>query len=96
MPSSVSFASGSSGKSPLPEGRQKAAQKVCELPRRSFFLRRMSATIQHWESQVADKRIHGTTRKQVAACFEQERPHLQPLPDSVFPCFEERGPAGTP
>jgi hypothetical protein len=31
--------------------------------------------------QYRDKRIHGTTRKQVAACFEEERPHLQPLPD---------------
>ncbi len=45
--------------------------------------------LEHWESQVADKRIHGTTRKQVAACFEQERPHLQPLPDSLFPSFQE-------
>jgi hypothetical protein len=41
--------------------------------------------LKQWESQVADKRIHGTTRKQVAACFEEERPHLQPLPDSLFP-----------
>ncbi|HXO98497.1 MAG TPA: IS21 family transposase [Chthoniobacterales bacterium] len=45
--------------------------------------------LEHWESQVADKRIHGTTRKQVAACFEQERPYLQPLPDSLFPSFQE-------
>jgi transposase len=45
--------------------------------------------LQQWENQVADKRIHGTTRKQVAVCFEEERPHLQPLPDSLFPCFQE-------
>ena len=45
--------------------------------------------LEHWESQVADKRIHGTTRKQVAACFEQEGPSLQPLPDSLFPSFQE-------
>ena len=45
--------------------------------------------LQHWESSVADKRIHGTTRKQVAACFEEERPHLQPLPVSLFPYFQE-------
>src|SRR6201994_4036693 len=45
--------------------------------------------LSHWESCVADKRIHGTTRKQVAACFEEERPHLQPLPASLFPCFQE-------
>src|SRR6202140_4083014 len=34
--------------------------------------------LSHWESCVADKRIHGTTRKQVMACFQEERPHLQP------------------
>ena len=45
--------------------------------------------LSYWESSVADKRIHGTTRKQVAACFEEERPHLQPLPQSLFPCFQE-------
>lgn len=45
--------------------------------------------LQRWESGVADKRIHGTTCKQVAACFELERPHLQPLPSSLFPCYQE-------
>jgi hypothetical protein len=25
----------------------------------------------------------------VAACFEEERPHLQPLPASLFPYFQE-------
>src|SRR6266403_1574357 len=42
-----------------------------------------------WESQVADKRIQGTTRKQVAARFEQERAYLQALPESFFPSFQE-------
>jgi transposase len=42
-----------------------------------------------WEEQVADRRIHGTTRKQVAALFEEERPHLLPLPDSLFPAYQE-------
>jgi transposase len=45
--------------------------------------------LSYWESSVADTRIHGTTRKQVSACFEEERPHLQPLPASLFPCFQE-------
>jgi transposase len=45
--------------------------------------------LQHWERAVADKRIHGTTRKQVAACFEEECAHLQPLPESLFPCYQE-------
>ena len=43
----------------------------------------------HWESGVADKRIHGTTRRQVAASFEEERPHLLPLPGSLFPAYQE-------
>jgi len=46
-----------------------------------------------WESQVADKRIHGTTRKQVAARFEQERPYLQALPESFLPSFQKQAAA---
>ena len=42
-----------------------------------------------WEAQVADHRIHGTTRKQVLEVFERERPALLPLPASYFPCFQE-------
>jgi len=42
-----------------------------------------------WEAQVADHRIHGTTRKQVRELFERERPFLLPLPASYFPCFQE-------
>ena len=48
-----------------------------------------NAHLQHWENQVADKRIHGTTRRQVAACFEEERAHLQALPDALFPLYQE-------
>src|SRR5438477_3498566 len=43
-----------------------------------------------WEATVADLRIHGTTRKQVRALFEQaEKPALLPLPAERFPCFQE-------
>ena len=57
--------------------------------RRFRSLAEQNRFLSHWEGSVADKRIHGTTRKQVAACFEEERPHLQPLPASLFPCFQE-------
>lgn len=43
----------------------------------------------NWESQVADMRIHGTTRQQVLSRFQQEKPSLLPLPMSLFPCFQE-------
>jgi len=43
-----------------------------------------------WEKNVADTRIHGTTRQQVGKLFETvERPTLQPLPAGLFPVFEE-------
>ena len=46
--------------------------------------------LRNWERTIADKRIHGTTRKQVAAHFEQgERASLQPLPADLFPSFVE-------
>jgi transposase len=43
----------------------------------------------HWEKTVADVRIHGTTKRQVAELFSLEKPLLLPLPDSLFPCFRE-------
>jgi transposase len=44
----------------------------------------------HWENQVADQRIHGTTKQQVKMIFlEVEKPRLLPLPASLFPVFEE-------
>ena len=48
-----------------------------------------NAHLAQWETHVADKRIHGTTCKQVGALFEEERAHLQPLPASLFPSYQE-------
>jgi transposase len=45
--------------------------------------------LRHWEKTVADVRIHGTTRKQVAALFAEEQKSLLPLPPDLFPCFQE-------
>jgi len=42
-----------------------------------------------WEINVADKRIHGTTRRQVQQMFEEEKPHLAALPPDLFPAFQE-------
>lgn len=48
-----------------------------------------NAHLLHWEEQVADKRVHGTTRRQVAAMFEEERKSLGPLPASVYESYQE-------
>jgi transposase len=43
-----------------------------------------------WETTVADRRIHGTTKRQVGEVFEAiERPVLRPLPPARFPSFTE-------
>lgn len=42
-----------------------------------------------WEQQIADQRIHGTTREQVVRRFEAERGSLLPLPASLFASFQE-------
>jgi transposase len=53
-------------------------------------LAKLNEHLQHWERTVADLRIHGTTRRQVRAHFEQvEKPALGPLPPDLFPCFSE-------
>ena len=45
----------------------------------------------HWETTVADTRIHGTTKQQVAKLFEEvERAALLPIPVERFPYFRER------
>ena len=44
----------------------------------------------NWETQIADQRIHGTTKQQVEKLFEQaERRELLPLPVERFPFFHE-------
>ena len=40
--------------------------------------------LDHWEATWADKRIHGTTKRQVAAMFAEEKPRLLPLPIEPF------------
>ena len=40
--------------------------------------------LDHWEAHWADTRIHGTTKRQVAAMFAEEKPSLQPLPLEPF------------
>jgi transposase len=58
------------------------ARKFSSLSEQNTFLR-------HWEETIADTRIHGTTKQQVKALFEVEKPHLRPLPPGIFPCYRE-------
>lgn len=59
------------------------ARTFASLSEQNLFLR-------HWESQVADRRIHGTTRQQVQTRFERiEKAALKPLPPALFPSYSE-------
>ena len=44
--------------------------------------------LDHWEEHWADTRIHGTTKRQVAAMFAEERLALQPLPVEPFRYYQ--------
>ncbi len=44
--------------------------------------------LDRWEARWADTRIHGTTKRQVAAMFAEKRPALQPLPLEPFRYYQ--------
>ena len=46
------------------------------------------AYLDHWEANWADTRIHGTTKRQVAVMFAEERPALLPLPVEPFRYYQ--------
>jgi len=46
------------------------------------------AYLDRWDARWADTRIHGTTKRQVAAMFADEQPHLQALPVEPFRYYQ--------
>jgi hypothetical protein len=46
------------------------------------------AYLDRWDARWADTRIHGTTKRQVAAMFAEERPALAPLPLEPFRYYQ--------
>ena len=51
-------------------------------------LEEAQAYLDHWEERWADTRIHGTTKRQVAAMFAEEKPSLLPLPLEPFRYYQ--------
>jgi len=60
------------------------AQKTPLKGLRFESLEEAQTYLDHWEVRWADTRIHGTTKRQVAAMFAEERPALLPLPLEPF------------
>ena len=64
------------------------AQKTPLKGKKFESLEEAQAYLDHWEENWADKRIHGRTKRQVAAMFAEEKPHLQTLPLEPFRYYE--------
>ena len=60
------------------------AQKTPLKGQRFESMEAAQSCLDHWETTWADTRIHGTTKRQVAAMFAEERPALLPLPLEPF------------
>lgn len=79
----------------VPEHKGKVENSVKYVKENALAGRQFSSlaevnlALAHWEKTVADLRIHGTTKRQVAQLFAAEKPALQPLPASLFACFRE-------
>jgi transposase len=64
------------------------AQKTPLRGLRFETLEQAQAYLDRWETRWADTRIHGTTKRQVAAMFAEEHPALRPLPVEPFRYYQ--------
>jgi transposase len=64
------------------------AQKTPLKGLRFESLEQAQGYLDHWERRWADTRIHGTTKRQVAAMFAEEKPLLLALPIEPFRYYQ--------
>jgi transposase len=64
------------------------AQKTPLKGLRFESMTQAQAYLDRWEERWADTRIHGTTKRQVAVMFAEERPALLPLPVEPFRYYQ--------
>jgi transposase len=64
------------------------AQKTPLKGLRFESLEQAQTYLDRWETHWADTRIHGTTKRQVAAMFAEEKPALLPLPLEPFRYYQ--------
>jgi hypothetical protein len=64
------------------------AQRTPLKGQRFESLEEAQAYLDRWEERWADTRIHGTTKRQVAAMFAEEKPFLLPLPLEPFRYYQ--------
>ena len=59
-------------------------QQTALKGRRFESIEEQNVHLDHWDERWAMTRIHGTTKRQVRAMFEEEKPFLQPFPPIRF------------
>jgi transposase len=64
------------------------AKKTPLKGKRFESLEEAQAYLDRWEANWADTRIHGTTKRQVAAMFAEEKSSLRPLPLEPFRYYQ--------
>lgn len=64
------------------------AQKTPLKGLRFESLEEAQTYLDNWEARWADTRIHGTTKRQVAVMFAEEKPSLLPLPVEPFRYYQ--------
>jgi transposase len=64
------------------------AQKTPLKGKKFEGLEEAQAYLDHWEERWADTRIHGRTKRQVAAMVAEEKPFLQTLPIEPFRYYQ--------
>ena len=64
------------------------AQRTPLKGQRFESIEEAQAYLDHWEQKWADTRIHGTTKRRVAAMFAEEKPSLQVLPLESFRYYQ--------
>ena len=71
------------------ENAVKHTQTTALKGRKFESIEAQSEWLMHWESRWAAQRIHGRTKRQVEAMFQEEKPYLLQLPLSPFRYFEQ-------
>jgi len=68
--------------------RRRPHKKTPLKGQRFESLEQAQAYLDRWEANWADTRIHGTTKRQVATMFAEEKPTLLPLPVEPFRYYQ--------
>jgi len=71
---------------------ERAVQHAQDTPlksKRFESIEEQNAHLQSWEKKWADTRLHGSKKRRVIDMFNEEKPHLLPLPAAGFRAFVE-------